>query len=115
MEGADPLYGRNANSGTTTFFREHALNGGTLKKTMTDAPGSASVVVELMKDRFGIGFSSIGYQTSGIRAVPLASVQGGRYVAPSFQSAETDPILRRNLSLRQQAPQTVPFSVAGRI
>jgi len=104
------LYGRDTKSGTTSFFREHALNGGALKKTMTEAPGSASVVVELMKDRFGIGFSSIGYQTSGIRAVPLASVQGGRYVAPSFQSAMDGSYpLRRNLYLYvNKLPKTVP-------
>ncbi|MGA6828420.1 PstS family phosphate ABC transporter substrate-binding protein [Nitrospira sp. NS4] len=103
------LYGRNVQSGTTTFFREHVLNGAALKKTMTPAPGSASVVIELMKDRFGIGFSGIGYQTSGVRAVPLASVQGGRYVAPSFQSAMDGSYpLRRNLYLYvNKIPKTV--------
>lgn len=104
------LYGRNLQSGTTTFFREHVLNGAAAKKTMTTAPGSASVVIELMKDRFGIGFSSIGYQTSGVRAVPLASVQGGRYVVPSFQSAMDGSYpLRRNLYLYvNKLPKTAP-------
>lgn len=99
------LYGRNGNSGTAAFFREHVLNGADLKKTMVVGAGSASVVVELMKDRFGIGFSGIGYQTSGIRPVPLASVQGGRYVEPNFQTAMDGSYpLRRNLYLYINRP-----------
>ena len=102
------LYGRNGNSGTASFFREHVLNGADLKKTMTVGIGSASVVVELMKDRFGIGFSSIGYRTSEIRPVPLASVQGGRYVTPTFESAMDGSYpLRRNLYLYINRPPKV--------
>jgi phosphate transport system substrate-binding protein len=99
------LYGRNGNSGTAAFFREHVLNGADLKKSMVVGAGSASVVIELMKDRYGIGFSGIGYRTSGIRPVPLASVQGGRYVEPSFQTAMDGSYpLRRNLYLYINRP-----------
>jgi phosphate transport system substrate-binding protein len=102
------LYGGNANSGTASFFKEHVLNGAAFKNTMTVLAGSASVVVELVKDRFGIGFSGIGYQISGIRPVPLASVQGGRYVQPSFQSAMDGSYpLRRNLYLYINRPPKV--------
>lgn len=102
------LYGRNGNSGTASFFREHILNGAELKKTMTVGVGSASVVVELMKDRFGIGFSGIGYRTSGLRPVPLAAVQGGRYVAPTFETAMDGSYpLRRNLYLYINRPPKV--------
>jgi phosphate transport system substrate-binding protein len=70
--------------------------------------GSASVVIELVKDRLGIGFSGIGYQISGIRPVPIASVQGGRYVLPSFQSAMDGSYpLRRNLYLYINRPPKV--------
>jgi len=102
------LYGRNGNSGTALFFREHVLNGAELKKTMTAGVGSASVVVELMKDRFGIGFSGIGYRTSDIRPVPLAAVQGGRYVVPTFETAMDGSYpLRRNLYLYINRPPKV--------
>jgi phosphate transport system substrate-binding protein len=105
------LYGRNGNSGTATFFREHVLNGAALKNTMTVGAGSASVVIELMKDRFGIGFSAIGYQISGIRPVPLASVEGGRYIQPSFQSAMDGSYpLRRNLYLYINRPPKIAAS-----
>jgi len=99
------LYGRNGNSGTAAFFREHVLNGADLKKTMTVGAGSASVVVELMKDRFGIGFSGIGYRTSTLRPVPLAAVHGGRYVPPTFETAMDGSYpLRRNLYLYVNRP-----------
>jgi phosphate transport system substrate-binding protein len=102
------LYGRNGNSGTASFFREHVLNGADLKKNMTVGVGSASVVIELMRDRFGIGFSSIGYRTSEIRPVPLASVQGGRYVTPTFETAMDGSYpLRRNLYLYINRPPKV--------
>ena len=104
------LYGRNGNSGTASFFREHVLNGADLKKAMTVGVGSASVVVELMKDRFGIGFSGIGYRTSGLRPVPLAAVQGGRYVAPTFETAMDGSYpLKRNLYLYiNRTPKVAP-------
>jgi phosphate transport system substrate-binding protein len=99
------LYGRNGNSGTASFFRDHVLNGAALKNTMKAGPGSASVVVDLVKDRLGIGFSGIGYQISGIRPVPIASVQGGRYILPSFQTAMDGSYpLRRNLYLYVNKP-----------
>jgi phosphate transport system substrate-binding protein len=99
------LYGRNGNSGTASFFREHVLSGADLKKSMTVGVGSASVVIELMKDRFGIGFSGIGYRTSGLRPVPLAAVEGGRYVPPTFETAMDGSYpLRRNLYLYINRP-----------
>lgn len=104
------LYGRNGNSGTASFFREYVLNGADLKKTMTVSQGSASVVIELMNDRYGIGFSRIGYSTSGIRPVPLAAVQGGPFIEPSFQAAMDGSYpLRRNLYLYvNKPPKTTP-------
>jgi len=94
------LYGRSTTSGTTTFFREHVLDGSAIKPAMTICAGSASVVVELMKDRFGIGFSSIGYRTSGVRPVPIAAVPGSRFVEPSVESAMNGSYpLRRPLYL----------------
>lgn len=99
-EGPIHLYGRSATSGTTTFFREHVLEGAAIKPAMINCAGAASVVVELMKDRFGIGFSSIGYRTSGVRPVPIAAVPGSRFVEPSVESAMNGSYpLRRPLYL----------------
>jgi phosphate transport system substrate-binding protein len=66
------LYGRNSASGTYGYFKEHALFKGDYKDTVKEQPGSASVVQGVTEDRYGIGYSGIGYMTSGVRAVPLA-------------------------------------------
>lgn len=102
------LYGRNHLSGTAAFFREHVLEGAPLRSSLTVCPGAASIVVELMKDPFGIGFSGIGYRTSGVRPVPLAAVPGARYVEPSIDSAMNGSYpLRRPLYLYiNKAPKT---------
>jgi phosphate transport system substrate-binding protein len=70
------LYGRNSASGTYGFFKEHVLRNGDYKDSVKEQPGSASVVQGITVDRFGIGYSGIGYTTSGVRAVPLAGDDG---------------------------------------
>jgi phosphate transport system substrate-binding protein len=60
------LYGRNSASGTYGFFREHVLKNGDYKDTVKEQPGSASVVQGVTEDRYGIGYSGIGYRTSGV-------------------------------------------------
>ena len=73
------LYGRNSASGTYGFFKEHALFKGDYKDEVKEQPGSASVVQGITSDRFGIGYSGIGYVTSGVRIVPLAKKEGGEF------------------------------------
>jgi phosphate transport system substrate-binding protein len=71
------LYSRNTISGTYEYFRETALYGGDYKPEVKLLPGSEAVVESVAGDRFGIGYSGIGYKTDGVRAVPLASYYGG--------------------------------------
>ncbi|MDA1267392.1 MAG: PstS family phosphate ABC transporter substrate-binding protein [Planctomycetota bacterium] len=66
------LYGRNAASGTYGFFKKNALFKGDYKDSVKEQPGSSSVVQSVATDRFGIGYSGIGYKTADVRAVPLA-------------------------------------------
>ncbi len=66
------LYGRNSASGTYGFFKKNALFKGDLKDEVKEQPGSASVVQGVAEDRYGIGYSGIGYKTSDVRVVPLA-------------------------------------------
>jgi phosphate transport system substrate-binding protein len=70
------LYGRNSVSGTYGYFKEHALCKGDFKNNVNEQPGSASVVQGVTKSLNGIGYSGIGYRTSGVRAVPIADKQG---------------------------------------
>lgn len=66
------LYGRNSASGTYGYFKDHALFKGDYKDSVKEQPGSSSVVQGVASDRFGIGYSGIGYKTADVRAVPLA-------------------------------------------
>jgi phosphate transport system substrate-binding protein len=70
------LYGRNSASGTYGFFREHVMSNGDYKDTVKEQPGSASVVQGVTEDRYGIGYSGIGYRTSGVKVVSLAGKDG---------------------------------------
>ncbi len=66
------IYGRNSVSGTYGYFKKKALCKGDYKDTVNEQPGSASVVQGVTKSINGIGYSGIGYKTSGVRAVPLS-------------------------------------------
>jgi len=66
------LYGRNSASGTYGFFKEHVLKNGDYKDQVKEQPGSASVIQGVTEDRFGIGYSGIGYRTSGVKVLALA-------------------------------------------
>ena len=70
------LYGRNSVSGTYGYFKQKALCSGDFKNTVNEQPGSASVVQAVTSSLNGIGYSGIGYRTSGVRAVPLARSDG---------------------------------------
>jgi phosphate transport system substrate-binding protein len=73
------LYGRNSASGTYGFFKEHALCKGDFKDTVKEQPGSASVVQGVTEDPSGIGYSGIGYRTSGVKPLKLAAKAGAPF------------------------------------
>ena len=74
------IFGRNSVSGTYGYFKKKALCKGDYKKTVNEQPGSASVVQSVSASLKGIGYSGIGYKTSGVRAVPLAKKSGQKFV-----------------------------------
>ena len=75
------LYGRNSASGTYGYFKKVALAKGDYKSTVKEQPGSSSVVQGVATELGAIGYSGIGYKTSGVRTVPLASEGTGFYEA----------------------------------
>jgi phosphate transport system substrate-binding protein len=79
------LYGRNSASGTYGFFKEHVLMNGDYKDAVKEQPGSASVVQGVTADRFGMGYSGIGYKTSGVKNLALAAKAGGAYSNGSYE------------------------------
>lgn len=83
------LYGRNSASGTYGFFKEHTLGNGDYKDEVKEQPGSASVVQGVTEDRFGIGYSGIGYRTSGVKAVALAEKDAGYFSNGSYEDVKS--------------------------
>jgi phosphate transport system substrate-binding protein len=81
------IYGRNSVSGTYGFFKEHTLCKGDFKDTVNEQPGSASVVQGVTKSVNGIGYSGIGYKTSGVKALALSAKDGGECAAATPDNA----------------------------
>ncbi|MDT8448857.1 MAG: phosphate ABC transporter substrate-binding protein PstS family protein [Wenzhouxiangellaceae bacterium] len=83
------LYSRNAVSGTYGFFKDNALCGGDFKPGINEQPGSASVVQGVTESLNGIGYTGIGYMTSGVKALELSRETGGECVEPNAETAVT--------------------------
>ncbi|SEL30956.1 PstS family phosphate ABC transporter substrate-binding protein [Ectothiorhodospira marina] len=80
------LYGRNSVSGTYGYFRQHAMCGGDFSNDVNEQPGSASVVQGVTESINGIGYSGIGYQTAGVKAIALGREDGTLY-EPNAENA----------------------------
>ncbi len=80
------LFGRNSASGTYGFFQENALDKGDFKPAVKEQPGSSAVVQGVGSDIYAIGYSGIGYKTSGVRTVPL-STDGGEFHDATYDNA----------------------------
>ena len=102
------LYGRNSASGTYGFFKGKVLQNGDYRDQVKEQPGSASVVQGVTEDRAGMGYSGIGYRTSGVRVVPLAMKDGEDFVEPTFENAAKGayPLSRFLFVYVNKAPNT---------
>jgi phosphate transport system substrate-binding protein len=100
------LYGRNSASGTYGFFKEHVLQNGDYKDTVKEQPGSASVVQGVTNDLYGMGYSGIGYKTSGVKALALAEKDGGPFSSGSYDDVVSGkyPLARFLYIYVNQAP-----------
>ncbi len=100
------LYGRNSASGTYGFFKEHAMNNGDYKDSVKEQPGSASVVQGVTGDRFGMGYSGIGYRTSGVKVVAIAEAEGKSFSSGSYEDVKSGkyPLNRFLFLYVNQAP-----------
>jgi phosphate transport system substrate-binding protein len=105
------LYGRNSASGTYVFFKEHVLKNGDFKEQVQEQSGSAQVVQQLSADRYGIGYSGVGFATPEVRGVPLSEKAGAPAVAPTRENAYSgDYPLARFLYLYINHPPGKPLS-----
>ena len=81
------LYGRNSVSGTYGYFKEAGLCDGDFKANVNEQPGSASVVQSVSTSLNAVGYSGIGYVTSGVRAVPIARGDSHEFVSATRENA----------------------------
>lgn len=88
------LYGRNSASGTYGFFKARALFKGDFKDFVKEQPGSSSVVMAITEDPAGIGYSGIGYLTSGVKTLKISRKPG----QPAY-AATAENVLKRKYPL----------------
>ena len=81
------LYGRNSASGTYKFFKKIAMEGEDFKPTVKEAPGSAGVINAVATDRFGIGYSDVGFATPSAKGLKVAFETGEDAFAPTADAA----------------------------
>ena len=100
------LYGRNSVSGTYGYFKKIALCDGDFKNSVNEQPGSASVVQSVSVSRNGIGYSGMGYRTSGVKALPISLADDGQFVDATPETAITGeyPLARALFMYVNKAP-----------
>lgn len=78
-------YGRNSASGTYGFFKDEALLKGDFDASVKEQPGSSAVVQGVASDLGGIGYSGIGYKTSGVKAIALGTSEDALF-EPTYEN-----------------------------
>ena len=79
------LYGRENNSGTYAFFKEHVLNEEDYSDYTQTLPGTAAVVNAVSKDKNGIGYGGIAWAT-GVKFASVALNDTTAFVLPSVEA-----------------------------
>lgn len=104
------VYGRNKASGTYGFFRDSALSKGEFGEWVDEQVGSAQVVEKVTADKFGIGYSGVGYKTDGVALAPVVVVVGEHGVEPSEETALSGeyPLARPLFIVTNRNPAAAP-------
>jgi len=89
------LYGRENNSGTYSFFKEHVLKNEDYAEVTQTLPGTAAVVSAVANDQYGIGYGGIAWG-KGVKFVPVKKDEKTPAVEPRVESVVngTYPISR---------------------
>lgn len=109
------LYGRNSASGTYGYFKKIALCKGDYRDTVKEQPGSASVVQGVTEDLYAIGYSGIGYKTSGVKTLALAKDEGGPFAGTSAAEVYSGsyPLARYLYLYINKTPNQPPDALVG--
>ena len=89
------LYGRENNSGTYGYFKEHVLENKDFAPSTQTLAGTSAVANAVKGDEFGIGYGGIAY-LEGIHALDVKKDDAAPAVKPSLETAQdgTYPISR---------------------
>jgi phosphate transport system substrate-binding protein len=82
------LYGRENNSGTYGYFKEHVLENKDFAPATQTLAGTSAVVNAVKGDPYGIGYGGIAY-LEGIRALKVKKDDTSPPVAPSLETAQS--------------------------
>jgi len=102
FKGKIVLFGRQNNSGTYDYFREHILGKKDGKQRefragISELNGSAEVVENVAKTSAGLGYSGMGYKTPSVNWLKVMKKKGDTAVEPGVEAARsgTYPISRK--------------------
>ncbi len=102
MHGKIALFGRQNNSGTYDYFREHICGKKDGKQRefrggISEMNGSAEVVENVAKTPTGLGYSGMGYKTPEVNWLKVSSKKGERGIEPGIDVARNGkyPIARK--------------------
>jgi len=76
------LYGRENNSGTYAFFKEHVLKDDDYADATQTLPGTAAVVNAVAKDKYGIGYGGIAW-AQGVKTVAVKKDESSPAIVPT--------------------------------
>ncbi|MBU0984367.1 MAG: PstS family phosphate ABC transporter substrate-binding protein, partial [candidate division Zixibacteria bacterium] len=82
------LYGRENNSGTYAFFKEHVLSEEDFADYTQTLPGTAAVVNAVAKDKNGIGYGGIAWAT-GVKFAAVATDDKTEAIEPSVETVSS--------------------------
>jgi phosphate transport system substrate-binding protein len=99
------LYGRENNSGTYAYFKEHVLKNDDYAEATQTLPGTAAVVSAVAQDKYGIGYGGIAWD-KGVKALAVKKDEKTPGVAPSTETVinGTYPISRELYWIFNGAP-----------
>lgn len=96
--GSGPIvaYGRENNSGTYAFFKEHVLKNADFAPEIQSLPGTAAVVNAVAKDVKAIGYGGIAY-AHGVKGLKVSPKKGKPAIAPDEKNVVSGkyPISRK--------------------
>ncbi len=79
------LYGRENNSGTYAYFKEHVLQNEDYAEQTQTLPGTAAVVNAVSKDKYGIGYGGIAWE-KGVKHVAIKKDAESPAVMPTIET-----------------------------